>query len=294
MNWDDYDVYCHVIEQGGFSAAARATDRPRSSISAAVMRLEEELKTRLLERSTRRVSMTEAGELLYQSIGPLFIRLREARTEVAARDEVVRGTLRIAAPYEFGAHHLGAVACTMMSHHPALNVQIDVEDTLLNPLDRRYDIVFSMVDIELLSPSTIAKRVFSLRPGIFASPALLADRGHPTQLEDLAELPLLASTHDTAWSFVGPDGQHDTLTITAPRLRSANATVRRQAAIAGLGVLRVTATFCEDAVRDGQLCRLLDQYACTPMQVHALLPGRRHSPAKVRVFLDELSAQLPA
>jgi DNA-binding transcriptional LysR family regulator len=293
VNWDDYDVFCRVIECGGFSAAARQMDRPRSSVSASVMRLEQQLKARLLERTTRRVRMTEAGEALYQSVGPLFMRLREAHSEVAAHVDTVAGTLRIASPYEFGAHHLAAVACDMMARHPELYVEIDVEHAAISPLDRRYDIVFSMLDRELLAAGTIVKRVYSLQPGLFASPRLLAERDAVVRPDDLADLPLLATSTDTAWAFIGPDGGRESVAIVAPRLRSPNAGVRLQAAVAGLGVARITATYCEDAVRAGTLQPVLADYACVPIPVHALLPGRRHMPAKVRAFLDGLSVRLP-
>ncbi len=115
MNWDDYDVFCRVIEHGGFTAAARAMDRPKSTVSASVARLEAELRARLMERTTRQVRLTEAGETLYHGIGPLFAGLREARADALAQGETVAGTLRIASPYEFGAHHLGPVACALMA-----------------------------------------------------------------------------------------------------------------------------------------------------------------------------------
>lgn len=293
MNWDDYDVFCRVIEHGGFSAAARVMDRPRSSVSASVMRLEHDLNSRLLERTTRRVRLTEAGGELYRRIGPLFAQLRDAHSEALANEEAVHGTLRLASPYEFGAHHLAAVACDMMARYPDLVVQIDVEHAIVNPLERPCDIVFSMVERSELNTGTIARRVFSLQQGLYASPELLARHPVPERPEDLAELPLLATSDETAWGFVGPAGEALSLAIVAPRLRSSNAGVRLKAALAGLGVLHVTTTFCEHDVSLGKLCPLLPAYACTPRHVYALLPGRRHPPAKVRLFLDALGKRLP-
>ncbi|MCG3190241.1 MAG: HTH-type transcriptional regulator DmlR [Burkholderiaceae bacterium] len=294
MNWDDYDVFCRVIEHGGFSAAARVIDRPRSSVSASVMRLEHELRTRLLERTTRHVRLTEAGAGLYRRIGPLFAQLRDARSEAAALEETVRGTLRMASPYEFGAHHLAPVACDMMARYPELVVQIDVEHAVVNPLERPCDIVFSMVEREALNTGTIARRVFSLQQGLFAAPALLERHPVPERPEALSELPLLATSDETTWGFVGPAGESITLAVVTPKLRSANAEVRLRAALAGLGVLHVTATYCERQVETGTLRTLLPDYACTPRHVYALLPSQRHPPAKVRLFLDALSARLPS
>lgn len=291
MNWDDYDVFCRVIEHGGFSAAARVMDRPRSGVSASVMRLEQELHSRLLERTTRRLRLTDAGHALYRRIGPLFAELRDARSEIAAHDETVRGTLRLASPYEFGAHHLAPVACDMMARYPELVVQIDVEHAIVNPLERPCDIVFSMVEREALNSGTIARRVFLLQQGLFASPALLERFPAIERPEDLAGLPLLATSDETAWGFTSPAGESETFALVAPRLRSSNADARLQAALAGLGVLRVTTTYCEREVSAGRLLRVLPDYACVPRAVYALLASQRHPQAKVRIFLDTLSAR---
>src|SRR5690242_14825731 len=100
MNWDDFDAFCQVVEHGGFTAASRVLDRPKSSLSASVARLEEQLGTRLLERTTRRLRLTDAGESLYRDISKPLSQLREVAVDAVARGERVQGTLRIAAPYE--------------------------------------------------------------------------------------------------------------------------------------------------------------------------------------------------
>src|SRR5205809_184034 len=135
MNWDDFDAFCQVVEHGGFTAAARALDRPKSSLSASVARLEEQLATRLLDRTTRSLRLTEAGESLYRDISPPLSQLREVATDAAAKGARVQGTLRMAAPYEFGAHHLAQVACDVMARHPGLKVHIEVEHSRVAVLD---------------------------------------------------------------------------------------------------------------------------------------------------------------
>lgn len=137
MDWDDFDLFCHVIQHGSFTAAARAMGRPKSSVSAAVARLEASLNVRLLERTTRRLRQTEAGESLYREMSPTFAHLRDVVGETIARGMSVSGTLRIAAPYEFGAHHLGAVACAMLGDYPNLEIDIDVEYAPVNLFDQR-------------------------------------------------------------------------------------------------------------------------------------------------------------
>jgi len=290
MNWDDFDAFCQVVEHGGFTAAARALDRPKSSLSASVTRLEEQLGTRLLERTTRSLRLTEAGEALYRDISKPFSQLREVAVDAVAKGTQVQGTLRIAAPYEFGAHHLAEVACKIMATHPKLKVHIDVEHSRVALFERHYDIVFSAIEHTFAPSSIVTRRVFSLERGLFASPQLLAQHPELATPEDLHALPLLAGGDDTDWGFTAANGTALKLEVRNPRMRSGNAEVRLEAALAGLGVARITATFCAPAVQQGRLVQLLPEWRCAPLRIYALLPGRRLIPAKVRAFMDALEA----
>jgi len=292
MDWNDVDAFCCVLEHGGFTAAAKALARPKSSISASVSTWDAPLGARLLQRTTRRVRATEAGESLYQDAAPMFQRLREVRANAAARGNAVAGRLRIAAPYEFGAHHLGAVACEMLARYPDLRIDIDVEHGRIDPLDRSYDIVFSYFDGDLPDSGRVARNVFSLKRGVFAAPALLEKFPKVKTPQDLAELPAIATPMDAEWSFTDAENRVHTVPL-RPRMRSPNADVRRRATLDGLGVSRIVLTFCEEHVRRKRLQPLLVDYTCAPLRIHALLPGRRLVPPKVRVFLDLLGANTP-
>ena len=293
MNWDDFEAFCQVVEHGGFTAAARALDRPKSSLSASVARLEEQLGARLLERTTRSLRLTDAGESLYREVSRPLAQLREAAVDALAKGEQVQGTLHIAAPYEFGAHHLAAAACTVMARHPELKIQIDVEHARVALFDRNYDIVFSSIEHAFAPATVVVRRVFSLQRGLFAAPALVAHGPALAAPEDLNALPLLAGADDSDWEFSAPDGTRSRVEVRNPRLRSGNASVRLAAAVAGLGVARITSTFCAEAVARGELVPVLASHVCAPLAIHAMLPGRRLVPIKVRTFLDALEAQGP-
>jgi DNA-binding transcriptional LysR family regulator len=286
MDWNDVEAFCCVIEHGGFTAAANALARPKSSVSASVSRLEQQLGARLLQRTTRRISATEAGVSLYQDAAPMFQRLREVRANAAARGNAVAGTLRVAAPYEFGAHHLGAIACAMLARYSDLRIDIDVEHGRIDPLDRSYDIVFSYYDGDLPDSGRVARRVFELKRGIFASPAFIERYPRTRTPQDLGELPAIASPADAEWTF--SDGKGTYSVPVRARMRSPNADVRRRATLEGLGVSRIVLTYCEEHVRKGLLRPLLADYTCAPLRIYALLPGRRLLPPKVRIFLDLL------
>lgn len=288
MDWRDWELFCEVVEHGGFSAATRVLGHPKSSLSAAVQRLESNLGLRLIERTTRHLRLTDAGETIYRRVKPLFIALHDTRGEALAMSGAIAGTLRIKSPYEFGAHHAGPVACELMNRYPDLAIRIDVEHEIVNPVAENYDIVFAMLESPLASAGIVIRRVFSVERGLFAAPSLLERCGEPRTLEDLGTLPLLTGPSDTSWTLTTPQGTTKQLSIQRARLTSSNAHIRLQAALAGHGVLRVTASYTAAAVKAGSLRRILPDHICDPLTVHALLPARQFVPAKVRCFLDAL------
>jgi DNA-binding transcriptional LysR family regulator len=200
----------------------------------------------------------------------------------------VHGTLRIAAPYEFGAHHLASVACTLMTAYPQLKVHVDVEHARVALFERNYDIVFSSIEPSQAPSSTVTRRVYSLERGLFAAPALLADLPSAADPEDLHAFPLLAGADDQAWAFTNAEGANAEIEVRNPRMRSGNAELRLRCAVAGLGIARITSTFCAAAVARGELVPVLAGWRCEPLWIYALLPGRRLVPAKVREFLARL------
>jgi DNA-binding transcriptional LysR family regulator len=290
MDWRDWEVFCEVVQHGGFSAAARVLGHPKSSLSAAVQRLEGNLGLRLIERTTRHLRLTDAGDTIYQRVKPLFIALHDTHGEALAMSSAISGTLRIKSPYEFGANHAGPVACGLMERYPDLAVRIDVEHEIVSPVAENYDIVFAMLEAPLPSTGIVIRKVSSLERGLYAAPSLLEKFGMPCTVEDLARLPMLTAPNDTPWALTTPAGVTEHLALQKARLISSNADIRLQAALAGLGVLRVTASFTDAAVAAGSLERLLPNHVCEPLRVHALLPARRFVPAKVRCFLDALEA----
>src|SRR5580692_4421822 len=206
MDWRDWELFCEVVQHGGFSAAARVLGHPKSSLSAAVQRLEGQLGLRLIERTTRHLRLTDAGEKIYRRVQPLFIALHETKAEALAMSSAVAGTLRIKSPYEFGAHHAGPVACELMARYPDLTIRIDVEHEIVNPVAENYDIVFAMLEAPLPSAGIVIRRVFTLERGLFAAPSLLQRFGEPRCAQDLSRFPLLAGANDAPWALTNPAG----------------------------------------------------------------------------------------
>lgn len=284
---DDFDAFCHVVDDGGFTAAANALDWPKSRVSAAVQRLERGLECRLLERTTRRVRSTAEGENLYGKAAPLFQRLRDLQAEIAAFTETVGGRLRVSAPYEFASHHLGAVACQMLERYPQLEIDIDVHYDPVDLVDQRYDVVFTAIEDALPDSSLVARRIFHLQRGLFAAPDFVARHGRPVTPDCPATLPVIAS-QDERGVLPTTSGAALSSANLQPRMRSPNAALRLQAAMAGIGVARITATYCERAALDGRLQRLLPDHVCDPRPTVCLAARVRPASARVRVFLQTL------
>ena len=245
---------------------------------------------RLLERSTRRVRLTDAGMQLYNDCGEHLDALRDLILSAQSQGRSISGILRLAAPYEFGAHHLSSIASRLMNKHPGLQVFLDVKYGPVDLYDTNYDIVFSMTDQDLPDSTTVMKRVIELKRGVFASPEFLKKNEEPVTPDDLAKLPLLCSEGEKFWRFVSTDGKHRAfdIEIDQHRLISANAAFRKQAALDGVGAFRVTATFCQNEIKSGQLKLLLPNYECQPLKIFALMPTRRLTLPRVRLFLNAL------
>ena len=289
----DLRDFCHVVDFHGFAAASRATGRPKSSLSLSVKRLENRLQVRLLDRSTRRrIHLTERGQEFYEEVSGLLSQISEAVDHVKLRSKQITGTLRIAAPYEFGAHHVTPAALRLMALNPRLRVQLDVRYAPPQRLfDDGYDIVFVMASGSLPDSNLVSCRVFSLMRGLFASPAVIEATGPLENLDALARAPCITAPGETHWQFLPTPGQTVDFAIPASRTVSSNAEMRKQAAIAGLGVARITATFCDDAVQNGTLLRVLPDLPCEPLRVYGLIPTKRFVSTKVKAFLKLLEVQ---
>lgn len=285
---------CLVVEHGGISAAARVVGRPKSSLSLAIRRLEEALSARLIDRSKRRFALTDRGRRLCEETGPLLDELQRITAEFHASSARVAGVLRIAAPYEFGAHHVAPVIARLVARNPQLEVVLGVQYGSPRELFRDgYDVVFVMANGNLDDSDAASCRLFLLERGLFAAPDCLARHPPIRTPEDLCRVPLIPSTQDGSWRLTDGSGGMIEVPVTGSRLASANADVRRRAAIDGLGVTRTVASFCDEAVHEGKLCAVLPAWRNLPLHVYAMVNERRLRPAAVRALLDELEQGAP-
>ncbi|GAB3245470.1 LysR family transcriptional regulator [Chitinimonas naiadis] len=286
-DWNDWHAFVLVSTLGSFTRAAERLDAPKSSISQAVARLERRLGERLLERSTRSLRLTARGAALLRELGPLFERLEEVAEGDAALGDVPRGVLRIAAPYEFGALQLGDVINRMLLDYPQLGIEVEVVGRRVDPLVEGYDIAFAITADALPDSSQIAKKVYSVERGLYASPALLQRLGRPRTVAELAGWPVVAAPTEAQWVFIDGDGAREAVDL-QPRLRTPNAGLRVQAVLAGLGLSVISHRYCQAEVDAGRLVRVLPGHTPENLRIYALMPTRRLMPTKTRLFMQAL------
>ncbi|MGY2488834.1 LysR family transcriptional regulator [Cupriavidus sp. CP313] len=291
IEWKDWEIFCRVVEGGGFTQGAELAEVPKSSASAAVARLESQLGIRLFERTTRRVRVTERGQRLYERVAPLFAELHEISAEATSDSAEVSGLLRISTPYEVGSQHLSESLTRVLRAHPGLRVQVDVSWDQPDLIRQGYDLAFVMTDTALHDTSFASKRVVLIERAFYAAPALIKARGLPRTPQDLQGWPTLGNADDRHWEFLR-DGVEIARLDVEPRICTHNAELRLKAALDGLGVTRLSPRFVQDAVGQGQLVRVLPGYASSPLKVYVLMPARKLMPASVRVLLDVLEQTL--
>ena len=285
MDLNRASIFVRVAQTGGFTRAAEAMNLPTSSISRSVARLEEELGVTLLERTTRKVSLTDAGKAFFERARDALAGLEEANALALDAAREAHGVVRIALPPEFGAF-----AGSMLSPFLATHSRIRVELTFTT---RGAELVGDLVDLavqigRLPDSALIARRIGGAIEKLYASPAYLAARGAPRKLADLAKHDTIlfrAVGGEARWELDGPNGM-DRVDVTG-RIVGDSVQFVADAATAGLGVALLPTFHGERAVADGRLAAVLPRFsASTP--AHVLAHGSRHLPRRVALVRDHL------
>lgn len=282
-------AFVTTVEAGGFSQAARRLGVSKSLLSRQVAHLEAELGVRLLQRTTRRLSPTEAGELYFQRAQRILLDLEEAASEVGQLQTAPRGKLRVSAPMSFGVLHLAPALPKFLQSCPELELELSLSDRFVDLIEEGIDVA---VRIGRLSDSTlIARHVAPIRRVVCASPAYLARCGTPSHPSALASHAVLShlGMGPAEWRFT-VDGKPETVRVQA-RLSAGNGEALRILALAGLGLVYLPTFFVGDDIRQGTLLPVLDSYVPQDSALYGVYPHSRHLSAKVRAFLDFLSGQ---
>lgn len=278
-------AFIGVVEAGGFSAAARRAAKSKALISKYVKDLEDELGVRLLNRTTRQLSLTEVGQAYYREATDILQRIDDLADSVRDTHKEPRGLLRVSAPRSFGDAELGQAIMDFLVEQPQITVDLRLDDRFVDLVEEGFDVAIRIT--ELADSSLIARRLADFRSVLTASPAFLADRPRPGHPNDLAGAPGIIDTNYRGrhnWVFQ-KDGERITVAM-QPRVEVNSPEVARAAALAGLGYARLPWFTAREALADGRLVGLLEDWEPRSSAIYAVYPHRRHLSGKVRVFVD--------
>ena len=281
-------VFVQVVDSGSFARAAQALDLSNAVVTRQVAALEAHLGARLLNRTTRRMSLTDAGEDFHGRARSILEQFAEAEVVAAQGTRSPVGLLRLSAPLSYGISRLAPVLARFRDRHPQLRLDVDLSD-------RRVDLANEGVDVALriatrLDPGIVSRRIVALDAVVCAAPSYLQRRGRPRKPAELAEHDTLSFSYLWAgdeWPFTGPDGRRERVRVD-PSVHSSNGELLRELAIAGGGIILQPRFIVEQALRAGALVPLLEPYRTLDLNLYAVYLSQHFLPSKVRVFIDFL------
>lgn len=283
-------LFVRVAEMGSFAAVAQQLDVARSVVTRQVAALEARLGTKLIARSTRRLSLTSAGARYLEQCREILGLVEAAEAGLTEDRQAPRGHIRIAVPFSFGLRQLAPMLYDFMDAYPEITVELDFSDQRVNLIEGGFDMAIRIAT--RLAPGDVARKIGSSHGVVVAAPSYLARRGYPRHPRDLAHHEcfgyLLASR--SSWSFV-IDGEVQWFPI-AGRLDANNGDALLDAAVRGLGITRAPTFIAEQAVRAGQLEILLPEFASPELGIYAVFPGHRYVPHRVGVLVDFLARRI--
>lgn len=287
------EAFVAVVRAGSYVKAAERQETSKAVLSRQVLELEARLGTRLLNRTTRRLSLTETGAAYYERCVQILDDLREADAEAGATTATARGRLRINAPLTFGNLHLAPLWGEFLKLHPAVELDITLTDRVVDLVEEGFDLAVRIVPAGRLASSTLVARPMAADHIVLcASPAYLRRApalAHPSDLAAHAVMAYAWWSGGDTWQFTGADGAFAEVTV-RPRLRTNSGDTCRAAALADQGVIYQPAFLVGPDVRAGRLVELLPGWRGPALEIHAVYPSRTHLSGKVRAMVDFLAA----
>ncbi|CAN5342075.1 LysR family transcriptional regulator [soil metagenome] len=289
MDLNRATTFVRVVESGGFTRAAETLGLPPSSVSRSVQRLEEELGITLLERTTRKVSLTDAGRAYFERARDALAGLEEATALALDAARETHGLVRIAVPLDFAAK-LGTIIAAFQIQYPRIRIELTFTTSGGELVGDVADLAITFG--KLPDSSLVARRLGNSVHQLYAAPRYLADHGAPKTVTELAThegIVQRAIAGEARWNLSGPDG--DVNVDIRGRLVADHQQIVVDATVAGLGIALLPTFFAEPLVADGRLDRVLPAYT-TESPMHVLTHASRHLPRRVALFRDYLAEAL--
>lgn len=285
-------AFVQVVESGSLTKAADTLQVATSAISRRVKELEARLGTQLLQRTTRQMRLTAAGETFHARASQILQALDEAEAEAGHAAKALSGPLRIAAPLSFGQSHLGPILIEFAEAHPEVQLDVDLSDRMVDLVAEGHDLALRIGT--LADSSLIARKLADVRLVVSAAPGFWAKHGVPKRPEDLKGLPALCYTGSEridSWAYTGPDGTQGTIEMSVA-MRATNGNFLTDAAAAGLGVVMSPSFICHEALADGRLQPVLTDHIWPMVTIYMVYPQTRHLSARARAFIDFVRARI--
>ncbi len=284
-------VFRRVAETGNFSEVAREMDISQPTVSKHVAALERHLSIKLLNRSTRQLSLTEVGKQYYDRCIHILDELIETESLLRNQESVPTGTLRINTPVTFGEICIVPHLWQFLDKFPELTIDLIMDDHYVDLVKDGIDVAIRIGPMP--DSALVAKKLGDSPRVVFASPSYLKQRGEPKKLQDLQKHNCIVYTLLTTrneWHFIGPNGE-ETVRVNG-RFSANNPRTICDAVIDGQGIAVAPLWLVNKYIETGQVKVVLENYVPTPLEIHAVFPGRRYVPAKVRCFIEYFSKQM--
>ena len=282
-------IFVLAVDRGSLAAAGRQLGLSPAMAGRHLRSLETQLSARLLQRSTRHLSLTEAGQRYYERCKRVLADFDDANREAADRDQALQGTLKVAAPVTFGAMHLGPSMAQYLSEHPGVTIDVALSDRHVDLLEAGIDVAIRIG--QLRDDNLTVRRLAACRMVACASPRYLKDHGAPKtpmQLRDHHCLAFSGAVSAGDWTFKAKDGVE--YTANGPfRMHANTMDMLQAAALAGSGIVYGPSFVFGEALAKGTLVQVLADYTTVSLPIHAVFPTARYMPRMVRKFVDRLA-----
>lgn len=289
MDLNHVAIFVRVVESESFTAAAAALGLPKSSVSRSVTHLEEDIGVRLLQRTTRRLSLTDAGRTYFTRAKEAIAGIDEATAEVADMGKEPRGVVRVTAPADLAITVLTRLIGDFIKKHPNIHVELSVSSRRVDLVEEGFDLALRAGKLE--DSTLIARKLASSSLGLFASPAYLRKAGRPKTLADLADHECIlfrARGGRATWKFTGPTGEEESVEVHGP-VSSDEMLVIQRACDANLGIAALPLFTVTRCAKHSDVVRVLPEYEQHGGALYLLSPTVRHEPARVGLFREFLA-----
>jgi len=294
LDFNTLKVFIAVVEKESFVGASKLLEMPTSNVSRCISQLEEKLDLQLIERSTRHMKLTQAGQLLYTRAKPLLEALEQTETELTLRQMQLKGPLRICIPNEIGPALLGSVIAEFACQYPDLEISCVTNLSGFESLRDDLDLAIIISRGQMDNSDYIARHLVTIPCTIVAAPSLIQRYGTPTRIEQFEELPCITTVSalkGVPWQFVNKKGEFETIKVKG-HYRVNSGEMAGQAAVAGIGFAILSKQTCQPYISDGRLVEIEFEQKAAPLQLFALYSNRRYLPAKTRALIDFIHQKL--